>query len=44
MTQFLSQESIVFDGNVIHLTDKSREILHQSLKIAFMAIKSLKEE
>ena len=44
MTQFLSQESIVFDGNVIHLTDKSREILRQSLKIAFMAVKNLKEE
>lgn len=33
MTQFLS-----------HLTDKSREILRQSLKIAFMAVKNLKEE
>lgn len=44
INQFLLQKSIIFDGNIIHLTDKGRKILHQSLEIAFMAIKNLKDE
>lgn len=39
MNQFLSQARIVFDGNAVDLSDKDRDILEQSLKIAFMAIK-----
>lgn len=43
MNQFLSQARIVFDGNAVDLSDKDRDILEQSLKIAFMAIKKQKE-
>lgn len=39
MNQFLSQAQIIFDGNAVNLSDKDRDILEQSLKIAFMAIK-----
>lgn len=44
MNQFLSQARIVFDGNTVNLSDKDRDILEQSLKIAFMAIKKQKED
>lgn len=43
MNQFLSQARIVFDGNAVDLSDKDRDILEQSLKIAFMAIKRQRE-
>lgn len=43
MNQFLSQAQIIFDGNTVNLSDKGRDILEQSLKIAFMAIKRQKE-
>lgn len=43
MNQFLSQAQIIFDGNAVNLSDKDRDILEQSLKIAFMAIKKQKE-
>ena len=43
MNQFLSQARIVFDGNAVNLSDKDRDILEQSLKIAFMAIKRQRE-
>lgn len=43
MNQFLSQAQIIFDGNAVNLSDKGRDILEQSLKIAFMAIKRQKE-
>ncbi len=43
MNQFLSQAQIIFDGNAVNLSDKDRDILEQSLKIAFMAIKRQKE-
>lgn len=43
MNQFLSQARIVFDGNAVDLSDKDRDILEQSLKIAFMAIKKQRE-
>lgn len=43
MNEFLSQARIVFDGNAVDLSDKDRDILEQSLKIAFMAIKKQKE-
>lgn len=43
MNQFLSQARIVFDGNAVDLSDKDRDILEQSLKIAFMAIKKQEE-
>ena len=39
MNQFLLQERIIFNGNTVNLSDKDRDILEQSLKIAFMAIK-----
>lgn len=38
MNEFLSQTRIVFDGKVFDLSDEDRNILEQSLKIAFMAI------
>lgn len=44
MNQFLSQARIVFNGNTVNLSDKDRDILEQSLKIAFMAIKKQKED
>lgn len=43
MNQFLSQAQIIFDGNAVNLSDKDRDILEQSLKIAFMAIKRQRE-
>lgn len=43
MNQFLSQAIIVFDGNAVNLSDKDRDILEQSLRIAFMAIEKQKE-
>lgn len=43
MNQFLSQAQIIFDGNAVNLSDKDRDILEQSLKIAFMAIKKQEE-
>ena len=43
MNQFLSQAQIIFDGNAVDLSDKDRDILEQSLKIAFMAIKRQRE-
>lgn len=43
MNQFLSQAQIIFDGNAVNLSDKDRDILEQSLKIAFMAIKKQRE-
>lgn len=43
MNQFLSQAQIIFDGNAVNLSDKDRDILEQSLKIAFMAIRKQKE-
>lgn len=43
MNEFLSQARIVFDGNAVDLSDKDRDILEQSLKIAFMAIRKQKE-
>ena len=43
MNQFLSQAQIIFDGNAVNLSDKDRDILEQSLKIAFMAIEKQRE-
>lgn len=43
MNQFLSQAIIVFNGNAVNLSDKDRDILEQSLRIAFMAIEKQKE-
>lgn len=43
MNQFLAQSQIIFDGNAVNLSDKDRDILEQSLKIAFMAIKKQEE-
>lgn len=43
MNQFLSQARIIFDGNAVNLSDKDRDILEHSLKIAFMAIEKQRE-
>ena len=43
MNEFLSQARIIFDGNAVNLSDKDRDILEQSLKIAFMAIEKQRE-
>ncbi len=43
LNQFLLQSRIVFDGEVIDVSDTDRELLHHMLQIAFQAIKYQKE-
>ncbi len=41
--EFLLQSQIIFDGNAVNLSDKDRNILEMSLRIALMAIEKEKE-
>lgn len=43
LNKFLLQSRIIFDGNNRNLSDKDKDILEQSLKIAFMAIEKQRE-
>ena len=43
LNEFLLQSQIIFDGNAVNLSDKDRNILEMSLRIALMAIEKEKE-
>ena len=43
LNEFLLQSQIIFDGNAVNLSDKDRNILEMSLRIALLAIEKEKE-